>query len=249
MISTRTIQFIRSLQVKKFRRQHGLFVAEGEKIVGEMLKENQEVTCLCALESWLENHAERIPSGTEVHEVSPSVLKKISGLTTPNQVLAVGRVPRPGWSREELAKGITLVLDGIQDPGNLGTMVRTADWFGLKRVFCSPDSAEAFGPKVIQASMGSVFRVRIHTEELLPLVQDPGRDVSVAGATLQGKDLYELPLHAPLLLVIGNESRGISPGLIPALHHQVRIPGGGGAESLNASVAAGILMAWFSKQD
>ncbi|MFO7997599.1 MAG: RNA methyltransferase [Bacteroidales bacterium] len=279
MISSAQIKFIRSLQQKKFRRLHAAFVAEGEKIVDELIDSDLDLECLCGLEEWFAANRHRLPKDLQTIVVSPAELDRISELSSPNKVLAVVRTPKWQWTPADLESGLALVLDGIQDPGNLGTILRTADWFGIRHVFCSPDTAEALNPKVVQASMGSFIRVRVHYTDLVSLLEQAADTVQTYGASLDGEALYKCPVEHPALLVIGNESRGISKELLPLLKRRVTIPGmvagqdsslrkssatGGsgvlgksgvldkspgkdGAESLNASVAAGILMAWFSR--
>lgn len=281
MIPAARIKYIRSLQQKKFRRLHGVFVAEGEKIVGELLHAATDagqpgtfsLECICALREWMDRYGKLLPEGLETHVVSPAELGRISGLSAPNLVLAVAKVPDDPWSPGELLTGKTLVLDGIQDPGNMGTIIRTADWFGVRRVFCSPESADVYSPKVIQASMGSFLRVRATYTDLPALMKEVPGGHPVYGAFLDGENVFGIAPENPAVLVIGNESRGISRELLPFIGRKVRIPGaqtgaGGGAgaqtgagggpgqrqgarpgtgpESLNASVAAGILMAWLN---
>lgn len=263
MIPASRIKYIRSLQQKKFRRQHGVFVAEGEKIVGELIGASLanapdttiRLECICAVEDWMNRHRRILPAELETYIVSPAELKRISGLTTPNMVLAVVATPQYSWSQADLTGERILLLDGIQDPGNLGTIVRTADWFGIRRIFCSPDTADVFSPKVIQATMGSFLRVQVSYTGLADLIRQMPRGHAVYGATLDGADVFGIRPPASGMLVIGNESRGISPELLPVIRTKVRIPGpiphtgvtgGVGPESLNASVAAGILMAWLN---
>jgi RNA methyltransferase, TrmH family len=269
MIPTAKIKYIRSLQQKKFRRQYGVFVAEGEKIVGELVSactapggekeglsggglpggENPgpfRLECICALQEWMDQYGMLLPHGLETHVVSPAELGRISGLSTPNRVLAVARTPEYGWTVEDVIGGPALLLDGIQDPGNMGTIIRTADWFGIRRVFCSPDSADVFSPKVVQSTMGSFLRVRTIYTGLAGVLGQVPEGKEVYGAFPDGTDLTGLRPAVPPLMIIGNESRGISRELLPFITGKVRIPGAqDGPESLNASVAAGILMAWM----
>ncbi len=269
MIPVAKIKYIRSLQQKKFRRQYGVFVAEGEKIVGELVQAATygggsadpglfSLECVCALQEWMDRNGKLLPPGPDTHVVSPAELGRISGLSTPNQVLAVARTPDYHWSPQDLLGGQTLVLDSIQDPGNMGTIIRTADWFGIRTVFCSPDSADVFGPKVIQSSMGSFLRVKAVYTDLPALMEEMPNEHPVYGAFLDGKDVFSITPARPAVLVIGNESRGISAELLPFIGRAVCIPGyrvqAGetapevGPESLNASVAAGILMAWLTRE-
>ncbi len=255
MLSNAQIKFIRSLQQKKFRQLHSSFVAEGDKIVGEMLQGPYKIKLLCALPQWLDAYSRQIPNDATSFSVSPAMLSRISGLSSANQVVAVAEMPDDTSLQNEFAtKGLSLYLDGIQDPGNMGTIIRTADWFGVKQVFCSPDTADVFNPKVIQASMGSFCRVQVFYDELPAILAKSMNKPIVYGASLDGDDLFKTPLDTPAMVVIGNESKGISPAISHLIHSTLRIPGAAnkthrasGAESLNASVAAAIFMAWFGR--
>ena len=254
MLSHSKIKYVQGLQQKKFRRQHGVFVAEGEKIVSELWGSQFVVEGVYALPGWLEAHRQEIQQGVDVYEVSEKDLERISGLKSPNQVLAVVRMPVGGTNLRFFPAGLSLVLDQVQDPGNLGTIIRTADWFGIRRVICSPDTAEVFSPKVVQATMGSFLRVEVSYTPLVPFLESHSGTVTVYGAFLEGEDIFGVNPQANALLVIGNESKGISADVALHVQKKVRIHGGrqsskaDAAESLNASVAAGILMAWFSRK-
>ncbi|MEE4176764.1 MAG: RNA methyltransferase [Bacteroides sp.] len=254
MLTHSQIKYVQSLQQKKFRRQYGAFVAEGEKIVSELWASTFRVEGVYALTGWLESHRNQIPQGIDIYEVSEKDLGRISGLKTPNRVLAVVRMPEAGNEPEPGAGGLTLLLDQVQDPGNLGTIIRTADWFGIRRIVCSPDTVEVFSAKVVQATMGSFLRVDVNYSELVPFLEKVKGKFPVYGAFLEGTDHYDVEAAKDGLLVIGNESKGISPAVASLVNKKVRIHGGrkpgkaDAAESLNASVAAGILMAWFSKK-
>lgn len=254
MLSHSQIKYVQSLQQKKFRRQHGVFVAEGEKIASELWASTFLVEGVYALAGWLENHRHKVPQGTEIFEVSEKDLGRISGLKAPNQVLAVVKMPEAWGQPGSNTTGLSIVLDQVQDPGNLGTIIRTADWFGIRRVICSPDTAEAYSPKVVQATMGSFLRVEVAYTELVPFLEKVKGKIPVYGAFLEGEEIWGVKAEHDGLLVIGNESKGISPGVASLIQKKIRIHGGrqpgkaDAAESLNASVAAGILMAWFSRK-
>jgi RNA methyltransferase, TrmH family len=257
MLSNLQIKFIRSLQQKKYRKLHSSFVAEGDKIVGELLKGPFTINHICALEPWLDAHQHEIPGSVQTTTVSPATLSRISGLTTANQVLAVAQIPDEQSLPDAFSvKGLCLYLDDIQDPGNLGTIIRTADWFGVRQIFCSSGTADMFNPKVIQASMGSFCRVKITCEELGVVLGKTTNKPAVYGASLKGNDLFDTSYTQDAIVVIGNESRGISAATARCIDKFIRIPGiaerrdqpsNTGAESLNASVAAAIIMAWFYK--
>ena len=247
------ISRLRSLQEKKHREAEGLFVVEGEKVVGELIAAKFPFTEIYATEAW-EGRARR-PAGprltadgargesaggsTNPREVTPAEMARISHYPTPSSVLAVGKIVRRSLHAGELDRGLTLALDGIQDPGNVGTLVRLADWFALDRVLLSPDCADLFSQKVINASMGSFARATVFTT---PLADALGATkVPVLGCDLEGDDVHTLPALRDAVIVIGSEGRGISPTVAARLTRRVTIPRYGKAESLNAAVAAAIV--------
>lgn len=235
MLSKNELKYIQSLCHKKHRQAEQLFIAEGPKLVGELLLSHYTIKKLFATETWIQQN--QVTVATTI--VTEAELVKLSALQTPNQVLAVVEQRHP-VSPPVLKDHISLVLDGIQDPGNLGTIIRIADWFGINQVIAGPDTVEFYNPKVIQATMGSFMRVNCWYEPLVSFLQKA--DVPVYGALLDGASLYQ---QAPLtegLLVIGNESKGIRDEILPFITKPVTIPRIGGAESLNAAVAAGILL-------
>ncbi|RXK85467.1 TrmH family RNA methyltransferase [Filimonas effusa] len=234
MVTKNEVKYIQSLYQKKNRLEERLFIAEGPKLVGEMLQSGYVIRNIYATSQWCDNNS-NIPATP----VSDAELEKISLLQTPNQVLAIGEQRPP--SGDPVLKGhFSLVLDGIQDPGNLGTIIRIADWFGISQIIASPDTAEFYNPKVIQSTMGSFLRVNLWYQPLQELLsQSP---VPVFGALLNGKSIHsQQPLNEGLL-VIGNESKGIREPLLPFISNALTIPRIGHAESLNAAVATGILL-------
>jgi RNA methyltransferase, TrmH family len=248
MLSHSQAKYLASLQVKKYREKHGAFLVEGDKMVRELLAQAHIQTLgIFANEDWLGAQAPLLrPFSGKTTPVSEAELSKISALSSPNQVLAVAQMPSEVCDTSLPATELCLYLDGIQDPGNMGSILRVADWFGLPAVYCSPDCADVFAPKVVQASMGAIFRVKTW-EIALPELLAASPQMPVAGAVLEGENLFEANLPGHGLLVIGNEGRGIAPEHLPLLRQRVRIPHhpAGGAESLNAAVAAGILVAAF----
>jgi TrmH family RNA methyltransferase len=235
------ISRLRDLREKKAREAAGLFVVEGPKVVGELLAAACPFVELYATAEWT---APSPPSGDLTPRprlVTEAEMARLSHYPTPSCVLAVGRLTRPALAPGELARGLTLALDGIQDPGNVGTLLRLADWFGFARVLLSLDCADLFSQKVINASMGSFARVRAITTELAPALAAAG--APVLGADLAGDSVYSLAPHTDAVLVIGSEGRGPSPAVRAAVTRWVTIPRHGHAESLNAGVAAGILCA------
>ncbi|MFM8618905.1 MAG: TrmH family RNA methyltransferase [Opitutaceae bacterium] len=239
MLTRAEIQHLRSLREKRRREESGLFVVEGPKVVGELLAAGLAFTEVLATPDWAG------PAGVEVKRVTPDEMARISHFPTPSAVLAVGRISRPALPEGALARGLTLALDGVQDPGNVGTLIRIADWFAFDRVLLSPDCADLFHQKVINASMGSFARVPVHVMEL-PKALAPdaaGRTPEVIGCDLDGEDHVRLPPLRDAVVVIGAEGRGLSAETKPLLTRRVTIPRLGKAESLNAAVAAGIICA------
>jgi TrmH family RNA methyltransferase len=230
-------KYIQSLGEKKFREKEGVFVAEGPKLVKELLKAEFEVQEIYALKEWLVENRKFIKSG-ETIEISEAELKGISFMTTPQAVLALVKMPAPTTF---VTKGkIILALDAIQDPGNLGTIIRTADWFGVHHIICSKDSVDVFNPKVVQATMGSIARVNVIYADLYSWLKKE-KNGRIYAAVLRGKDLRKIEIKAGIIL-IGNESKGIRPELLDLANEKITIPGIGKAESLNAAVATGIIL-------
>jgi TrmH family RNA methyltransferase len=240
MLSRNEVKYIQSLCQKKQRQEEGLFVAEGTKLVNELLQSGYPIRKLYALPSWAEDNSAAVPV-TIVTEIE---LQKISGLQAPNQVLAIAEQRIP-LTEPQFHNQVTIVLDDIQDPGNLGTIIRIADWFGIKQVVASEDTVELYNPKVIQGTMGSFARVNFWYRSLRAFLE--ASTVPVYGALLNGKNMHGEPPVTEGLLVIGNESKGISKELLRFISHPITIPRLGGAESLNAAVATGIIVSHLTK--
>lgn len=221
---------LRSLQEKKHREELGLFVIEGEKVVAELLTAKFPLVEIYATLAW---------TGARTVDVSAAEMERLSHYPTPSSVLAVGKLSRTALTAGALNRGLTLALDGIQDPGNVGTLLRIADWFGLDRVLLSPDCADLFSQKVVNASMGSFARVKTHTAPLAEALA--GVKVPVLGCDLQGEDVHTLKPLRDAVVVIGSEGRGLSAAVTARLTGRITIPKYGGAESLNAAVAAAIV--------
>jgi RNA methyltransferase, TrmH family len=247
LVSRSQVKYIQSLGHKKFRDEEGVFIAEGPKIVGELLcVPGMRCRQIYALKKWLSGHG--IPRAgsswtsvvpVPIQEVSEADLERCSVLSTPNQVVAL--FEKPSFPPPEFNKGITVVLDGIQDPGNLGTIVRTADWFGITTVLCSADSADVFNAKAIQSTMASIGRVQVLYSDPVAMIRRYP-ELPVYAAVLEGKSLYDTAPSGRGWIVIGNESRGIGPELLELATNRITIPGAGRAESLNAAVATGIIL-------
>jgi TrmH family RNA methyltransferase len=237
------VKYIQSLGQKKNRDADGVFVAEGTKIINELLvaPATQPIK-LFATESWIKSIHANLKNFLEdkLTIVNESELEKISFLQTPHDVLGIFK--KPVFKNGNLKKSITLLLDEIQDPGNMGTIIRTADWFNIKKIICSKESVEAFNPKVVQSTMGSIARVEVLYGNLQDLLND-APDIPVYAATLNGQSIFESKKIDSGFILIGNESKGIKPELLKTSVHQITIPKLGNAESLNAAMAAGIIMA------
>lgn len=238
MLTKLKIKYIQSLGHKKFRDADGVFIAEGPKLAGELLQACPDrVTEIYALSDWIR---QRPSAGPVPLEIQPHELEKISQLATPNQVLAVVKQfdapdPRPVRGR------LTLALDTIQDPGNLGTIIRIADWFGIGQIVCSRDCADCYNPKVIQSTMGSISRVGILYTDLDNWLSQDGQP-AIYAAALEGQPVSATGRVQEGVLVIGNESKGISREVFEKVTRRITIPRIGQAESLNAAVATGILL-------
>jgi TrmH family RNA methyltransferase len=248
MLSKSRLKYIQSLSHKKFREASPEFIIEGPKIVEEFLLNRPElINEIFTLDTWLQSAKGLLSSLSpeKVISVSEIELEKISLLSTPNQVLAL--VQKPDQPTEpDLRNRITLVLDNIQDPGNMGTIIRTADWFGISQVVCSKESAELYNPKVIQSTMGSILRVAVIYTDIDQWIKEV-EDFPIYCTALNGKNLYEMGPVKEGLLIIGNESKGVRQSVMQAATKKITIPRFGGAESLNAAVAAGIVMAQLRK--
>lgn len=227
---------LRSLREKKHREALGAFVVEGAKVVGELLAARFPFTALYATPAWVAP-----PAAPGIVRVTEAEMARLSHYPTPSPVLAVGRVVRPPLPPGALDHGLTLALDGIQDPGNAGALLRLADWFAFDRVLLSPDSADLFSQKVINASMGSFARVVVHTVPLAAALA--GCAAPVLGCDLAGESVYNLPPGRDAVVVIGGEGRGLSAAVAARLTRRVTIPRFGAAESLNAALAAAIVCA------
>jgi len=248
MISKRIISEIRALHLDKNRKEQQLFIAEGEKVVDELLNSGLKVKLIAGTEKYSDTH----DSENQVDErylVSDEELLKISLLQSPNKVLAVGEMPTPSAINFSGESGLLLALDGIKDPGNLGTLIRTADWFGVRHLFCSADCVDAYNPKVVQSAMGSLFRMQIHYGDLNMFIAEAKSSggYKVIGAGADGIPYSDCDSSGNIMLVIGSESHGIGQSTLSLLDVKAGIPKNNNskAESLNAGVAAAILMAHF----
>jgi len=252
MLSVNQIKFIKSLEHKKYRKTHNCFVVEGEKMVLELMHSSFEIIDIFATKPFIDKYCRENKFYNKIKEINESELAKISFLQTPNQVLAVAQLPLS--KPNEINKGeLMLALDNIQDPGNLGTIIRTASWFGITKLFCSPETVDAFNPKVIQSTMGAIFRTQIIYSPLSEIIQKvKANNISVIGTVLSGKNIYSQTLPKNALLVMGNESKGISDEIRTQLDIEILIPSfpenNQMMESLNVSVATALVCAEFRRQ-
>lgn len=251
MLSKNDIKTIKSLEMKKFRNETGLFAAEGHKLVGELLG-TFHCKLLIATESWLAGH--RNIDADRIEAVTPEELRKASLLQAPQDVLALFVIPRHDCSMSVQAAGnLVLALDDIQDPGNLGTIVRIADWFGIHDIFCSKGTADIYNPKSVQATMGALARVHLHYCDLdseLSAIEDR---VPIFGTFLDGKNMYERTLSDHGVIVMGNEGNGISSQIGRHITERLYIPnwpaGSKTSESLNVAVATAVVCAEFRRRN
>ena len=220
---------------------HNVYIAEGEKIVDELLQAKSGLRAIYGLPAWIDARRDQLSNQSiEYHTITEGELIKISTLSTPNQVLAIVDTPETILPKK-LPEGLYVALDNLQDPGNLGTIIRTADWFGFKGVICSENTVDAFNPKVVQSTMGSILHVPIWYGDLVEAFA-ANAHLPVMAATLDGNNVFKSELPKSGILLIGNESKGVSPELQQLASIRLNIPRSGKAESLNAAIAAGILM-------
>ncbi len=243
MLVKQKVKYIQTLGHKKFRQQEGLFIAEGPKLVRELLEADaSSVTELYALKEWIGDNQKWLGKKA-VTEVTPIELEKISQLTTANTVLAIVKQYKVNETGKSLtAKDkITLALDNIQDPGNLGTIIRIADWFGVEQIVCSHDSADMYNSKVVQSTMGSIARVKVYYTDLEEWLGSQIK-LPIYAASLEGQDVTTIKKMQEGIIIIGNESKGISAEISVLANYKLTIPQKGKAESLNAAVATGIIL-------
>lgn len=245
MISKAKTKLIRSLELKKNRKALGLFVAEGPKVVADMMA-IQKPTVIVAVSEWIDKHSASIPQATEVYDVTDDELRKLSFLQHPQQVLAVFKTASSDTSASMKpdTSALSLCLDGVQDPGNLGTIIRIADWFGIEDIYCSPETADVWNPKVVQATMGSIARVRVHYCDLPALLDSLPEGFPIYGTMLDGDDINQAQLQNRGVIIMGNEGNGISQAIARRVTHRLLIPnypsGRPTADSLNVAIATAI---------
>jgi TrmH family RNA methyltransferase len=253
MISKNKANFILSLQKKKTREEEKLYVVEGDKLVKEFLEAKVPVRILVAKPEFLNSLPLVHKQGVEeIIQASYEELKKISTLKTPHNALAVIRMPDRKMITGDIQTGLTVALDCVQDPGNLGTIIRAAAWFGIRNIYCSADCVDVFNPKVIQASMGAVLYVNIFYTSLKELLETASSyKIKIFGTMLEGDSIYSHKLANSGIILLGNESKGISEELLPYVTDRIMIPGQSdgkpGIDSLNVSMAASVILSEFTR--
>ena len=251
MLSKARISTITSLKAGKYRKKLGLFIAEGTTNVLDLIAGGMEAEQIIATPKWIRNHAQPV-KGIGLEEADEKTLLKVSNLKTPPEVLAIFRIPQQTAPDLQTFDDLALMLDDIRDPGNLGTIIRTADWFGIRQILCSGKTVDVYNPKVVQASMGSLGRVQVHYGDLPAMLAEKPDYLKVFAAVLNGRNIDDVPKPHRGIIMIGNESRGISKALLDYVDERITIPNvplpdGKSAESLNASIAAAIICYAFRR--
>jgi TrmH family RNA methyltransferase len=242
MLSKKIVKYIQSLSHKKFREEEGAFIAEGTKVVSEfLLSDRMRCTMIFAEKEWLLENDSLLKEITpeNIFETNDHWLQSVSHLKTANKVIAVFKKKLP--EVPDLSGKISLMLDYLQDPGNMGTIIRIADWFDVENIICSNNSVDCYNPKVVQSAMGSLARVNIFYTDLTSFIK-ANKEIKVYAATLSGSNIFKFPKIKEGIILIGNEANGIKKDLLQLAPHQITIPRYGHAESLNAAVAAGIII-------
>lgn len=252
MLTNNKIKFINSLEIKKNRQNSKCFIVEGEKMILELIKSKLKTVELFALTDFIRKNNVKLKQIDSIIEISEKELKKISSLKTPNQVLAIVNIPSPKINNTTF-KSLNIVLDNIQDPGNLGTIIRTANWFGVNNIFCSNNTVDAYNSKVIQSTMGAIFRTNIFYTDIADIIQKAKNSgQQIYGTLLDGDSIYDLPLNNNGIIVMGNESKGISKPIQKLIDNKILIPNFpeniNDMESLNVGIANAIALAEFRRQ-
>ncbi|MGE0077291.1 MAG: TrmH family RNA methyltransferase [Bacteroidales bacterium] len=250
MLTKNTIKRITSLQAKKFRKEHGVFIAEGSRLVDEILNSGLKVKELYHTLEW---KSCKMDKANDCLEVSNDDMKKISALSTPSPVFAVVGIPEYSITDIDFANELVLALDTVQDPGNLGTIVRLADWFGINSIICSHETVDIFSPKVVQSTMGAITRVKViycNLEEELTKIKS---NVPIYGTFMEGSNIYQAELKPKGVVVMGNEGNGISPDVEKLVSQKIHIPSFAtdrtNVESLNVAMATAIICSEFKRRE
>lgn len=254
MLSKNKTKFINSIKKKKYRELYQCFFAEGEKLVDELLHSEFQITDILSTSEWLDKNKQNLPLDIEISEITDAELKKISSLSSPNKVFAIAKQPKTSYKKSEIQNDLSLILDNINDPGNLGTIIRISDWFGIKNIFCSNESVDTYNPKVVQASMGALYRVKVHYVDLDSFFPQfsINENFNIFGTFLEGENIYNEKLCNNGFIIMGSESHGISEYLKKHINKKLFIPNFPGdvktSESLNISVATAIICSEFRRR-
>ncbi|MBF9254852.1 RNA methyltransferase [Pontibacter sp. 172403-2] len=248
MLSKAVVKYIKSLQVKKYRSQHQAFVVEGAKSVLELLQADFRLEHLFVTEAFYNQHAHLLDKGFQFDIVKEDDLVRAGTYTSNNAALAVASM-RELPPLEVKPQELVLALDDIRDPGNLGTIIRIADWYGITKVVCSETCADFYNPKVISATMGSFTRVQVYFLDLAGWLQQLGSGYRIYGASLDGDNIHTMQLNPQGIVVMGNEANGIRPEVAQHVNKLIKIPAFGQAESLNVATATAIIIDNFRRSD
>ncbi len=260
MIRKSQISHINSLKIKKYRQQHKQFIAEGVKIVKEFISGSLAIDSIYATKTWLthpdiSSALSQLDKTIKIIEITEKELQRISNLETPNEVLAIINISEISLNIQSLHNGLVLMLDNISDPGNLGTIIRIADWFGINNIICSNDCVDVYNPKVVQSTMGSIARINVYYSDLEDVLSSLESSTNIYGAILNAESIYKKQLSEKGIILIGNESKGISSQITKYINNPISIPSYPDnsqtqkAESLNASIATGIICAEFRRKN
>lgn len=251
MLSKNNIKTINSLKIKKYRKQENAFICEGEKIFELLVSSDFTIKKVYATTGFISKNLTK-HENFDFEEIEEKELSKISALTTPQQVIAIVEIPKNNTNFNNFDTGLTIVLDKLQDPGNLGTIIRIADWFGIENVVCSDNSVDVYNPKVVQATMGSIFRVNVFYLKLEGLLQKASAEnIPIYGTFMNGKNIYSSNLSSSGIIIMGNEANGITPEIEKFITHKISIPDFNktkAAESLNVAVSTSIVCSEFRRK-
>jgi TrmH family RNA methyltransferase len=252
MLSKAEIKCLSRYKQSKFRNQDNLFVVEGEKMLLELLESEYDIQAIYAIDKWIEKNKAIIQTkgiANRIIEIDEDDLERISLLSTPNQVYSLVKIPQENFSNQ--TKGLTIVLDGIKDPGNLGTIIRLADWFAIEQIICSLDCVDLYNPKTVQSTMGSIFRTKTTYVDLKSYFESLPKSTPIYGSIVEGgESIYEKSFQKDSILVIGSESHGISQEIRKYINQNITIPRfrtDNKPESLNASIATAIIISEILK--
>ena len=253
MLSKHLTNVIQNLEKKKFREKYNLYKVEGDKLVQELLLSDMKIDTLVASPSWIANNQQHVKS-YNVIEVNEIEMGRVSNFKSLPEVIALSEIPVKGYNPDEIENSLSVILNGIQDPGNIGTILRVCDWFGIRNIFCDHDCANIFNPKSVQASMGAIFRVNVFYLDLVNFIpRFVGQDFPCYGTFLRGENIYKQQLRTKGFIVMGNEGNGITPEIEQFVSHKITIPSFAhslsSTESLNVGVATGIILSEFKRME